>query len=122
MRWLVLMVLAGCWRNEPPAVPRPAPVEPVAPSRSRVEPPPREDLREEIVGTFELFTADACACPAGDTACAQNVIAQMQTWSDEIQKRAGTDITADPDFTKRIEPIVQRFTTCLSNAMSPATP
>jgi hypothetical protein len=123
MRWLVFMVLAGCWRNEPPRPPvRPEPTERVAPRPSRVDPPKPDDLREEVIGGLERFTADACACAQGDSPCAQTVIAQMQTWSDEIQKRAGTDVTADPDFTARVEPIIQRFTTCLTNAMSPATP
>ena len=116
------MAFAGCWRTEPPPPPRPAPVEPVAATPARVEPPRPDDLREEVVGALERFTADACACAKGDGACAQTVVAQMQTWSDEIQKRHGSDLGADPDFTARIEPIIQRFTTCLSNAMTPATP
>ena len=117
------MVLAGCWRAEPPRLPpKPEPKERVAPAPSRVDPPRPDDLREEVIGGLERFAVDACACAQGDSHCAQNVVAQMQTWSDEIQKRAGNDVTADPDFTARLEPVIQRFTSCLSNAMTPATP
>jgi hypothetical protein len=122
VRWIVLCVLFGCWRGaEPPRQPAVADEAPPDPQptfqsrHARTVSTPHDKLLaalDELRGIADQF----CAC--SDPKCTQNVMSEMQRWSEEIQ--------GDPDL-KDIHPtaedqqlqaeITKQLSDCLMRSM-----
>jgi hypothetical protein len=63
-----------------------------------------------------------CACAPGDNSCAQRVLDDMTKWGMEMAKKSNHDDRPDPDFAKRIEPVMARYTKCATAALTAPTP
>jgi hypothetical protein len=93
-----------------------APVEEPAPK-------PRSDM-EEAFAKYESWTKQMCACPAGDTACAQRITDDQIKWAEEWAKRPGHNRKIDPKESElaaeRMKPIMEEYTKCAMKAMTPS--
>ena len=81
----------------------------------------RLERNEQVLHQFEQFADEACACK--DKACADKVTERVSKWGQEMAKDHDyLDEKPDPEMVKRFEPVAERFSKCLTAAMSLETP
>ena len=66
---------------------------------------------------FAKYTDQMCAC--SDQQCVQYVTDDLTKWSQQLVKDEPSLQHPDHETMQRAEPIVKRFTQCMSKAMSP---
>ncbi|HEY5936759.1 MAG TPA: hypothetical protein VIU61_19055 [Kofleriaceae bacterium] len=76
--------------------------------------PPAQDA----LAKFEEFATRACACKAGDNACAHAVSDDMTKWAESQGADAPTIKPDDP----KVQEIASRLTECITKAMMPIEP
>jgi len=71
----------------------------------------------DMMGKMTDLKNRMCACSAGDKACADKINDEMKKWSEEHAKKG--DHAADPEMTKKMDPINKELADCMTKAMTP---
>lgn len=116
---LHLIVLVGCWKNEP--APHADPVVPQQPT-PRYKPPPDEPRRNDAIVKMEQLRDEICACQPGDRACADAAMKSMMDWVEQ-NKDLTEQWEGDEELMEQAKPIGEEMMKCYSAAApSPGPP
>jgi hypothetical protein len=124
-RWLALaLIVAGCYRNAPPAEPVPAPSRPSTSEvqssyahvriRSTAQAPQERSLIGDLLVQLDGFAEDMCAC--SDKACADAVSQEMTRWSTEITKEH-SDLKPTDEEMQEATKVTEKLSKCMMQAM-----
>ena len=127
-----IAVLAGCYTSSvaPPVAPTPQPSDQVderpAPDRTYRKVDAAKATCDDpasfdcVLMTFTQFRDRACDCSAGDKVCADAVIADMTTWSQNMAAQfSKANHSPTPEQSKLMSDVTTDFTKCLTTAMTP---
>jgi hypothetical protein len=117
---VLALLVAACATHSTPAEP-PRNVAPVsAVAEAPPEPPaPAPGTPEHAVYQIEQFTQRMCACPAGDTACADKVQTDVTRWGTEMAKTAAHDQLPSEQLVRQMQVATEHYATCMVAAMTP---
>lgn len=124
-RWLALaLVVAGCYRNAPPAEPVPAPSRPSTSEvqssyahvriRSTAQAPQERSVIGDLIEQLDRFAEDMCAC--SDKTCADTVTQEMTRWSTEITTQY-PDLKPTDDEMQEATKVTEKLSKCMMQAM-----
>jgi hypothetical protein len=115
VRWLVLALLVGCWRDAPP----PRDPEPPDPPKHYMWRPPvvPHDKLSDALEQLRDFGSRMCQC--SDTACAHQVQADLMEWEEHVsQDPELRDVKPTDEQQQQATEAVKQVMDCLTRIMA----